>query len=208
MSATRFEEVEQESPEGSLRRRVTLNQVGTSPGGTERVLRSQSYHYKATPPNEGSEARKSRRHVKREARQRAMTKFDDVAAEKAKAKRRKKVAVPAQAERVDGEQQLAVPAPAATAAPAAPAVSAQSVRTRRDWALLQAYKQVGDNPSAVLLSLQLQGLDDDEDEPWTPMRVSERRDFLCRSVRAVARLVGNLDDAALQRFRELRQLCA
>eukprot|EP00966_Prymnesium_polylepis_P105238 2437071-Prymnesium_polylepis.1 len=44
--------------------------------------------------------------------------------------------------------------------------------------------------------LQLQDLDDDKDEPWTPMRVSERRDLLCRSVRAVARLVGSLDDAA------------
>mmetsp|Transcript_16539 Transcript_16539/g.44889 ORF Transcript_16539/g.44889 Transcript_16539/m.44889 type:complete len:98 (+) Transcript_16539:368-661(+) len=96
------------------------------------------------------------------------------------------------------------------AAPAAPVVSAQSVPTQRDWALLQAYKQFGDNPTAVLQSQQLQDLDDkdDEDEPWTPMRVSERRDFLCRSVRAVARLVGSLDDAALQRYRELRQLCA
>eukprot|EP00966_Prymnesium_polylepis_P251728 5819742-Prymnesium_polylepis.1 len=68
-------------------------------------------------------------------------------------------------------------------------------------------KQFGDNPTAVLQSLQLQDLDDDEDEPWTPipMRVRERRDFLCRSVRAVARLVGSLDDAALQCYRELRQ---
>eukprot|EP00966_Prymnesium_polylepis_P236132 5461065-Prymnesium_polylepis.1 len=67
------------------------------------------------------------------------------------------------------------------AAPAAPVVSAQSVPTQRDLAHLQAYKQFGDNPTAVLQSLQLQDLDDDEDEPWTPMRVSERRDFLCRS---------------------------
>ena len=89
----------------------------------------------------------------------------------------------AQGERADGEQQLTVPAPApaAMAAPAAPVVSAQSVPTQRDWALLQAYKQFGDNPTAVLQSQQLQDLDDkdDEDEPWTPMRVSERRDFLC-----------------------------
>ena len=51
----RFEEAEQESPAGSLRRRVTINEVEPSPnGGTKRVLRSQTYHYKATPPNEDS----------------------------------------------------------------------------------------------------------------------------------------------------------
>eukprot|EP00966_Prymnesium_polylepis_P315772 7296004-Prymnesium_polylepis.1 len=49
------------------------------------------------------------------------------------------------------------------AAPAAPVVSAQAVPKQRDWALLQAYKNLGDNPTAVLDSQQLQGLDDDED---------------------------------------------
>ena len=59
--------------------------------------------------------------------------------------------------------------------------------TERDLAILRGFKQEK-IPVDVLNWLRLSGLDDEE--PWTEQRVIERHDFLRRSVRTVARLVG------------------
>ena len=55
----------------------------------------------------------------------------------------------------------------------------------------------------VLNWLRLSGLDDEE--PWTEQRVIERHDFLRRSVRTVARLVGPAVVAAS--MHDLTALC-
>jgi cell division protein FtsN len=72
--------------------------------------------------------------------------------------------------------------------PAADALAPDDVATRRDWALLRAWKE---QPSAeaVRKRLCIDGLDDKE-EPWTVSRVQERHTLICRSVRLVARLLG------------------
>ena len=74
---------------------------------------------------------------------------------------------------------------------------------RRDWALLRAWKELL-SPDAVLQSLRASGLDD-EDEPWTVSRVTERHAFLCRSVRLVTRLLG--EEGRTRAVRTLACLC-
>jgi hypothetical protein len=82
----------------------------------------------------------------------------------------------------------------------------QDVVTHRDWAILRAMQQL-QAPEIVLESLRLSGFDDNE-EPWTAGQVQERFDFLCRSVRVAARLVGRTDGVrAAREMHELVQLC-
>ena len=89
----RFEETLVVSP-GGWTTRVTIHEVGPSPGGTsERILRSQSYNFKNGADNETEEQRKSREAVKNNARRRAMDRFDEEKTEVKKMKRRKSAAL-------------------------------------------------------------------------------------------------------------------
>ena len=74
--------------------------------------------------------------------------------------------------------------------------------TERDLAILRGFNRL-ESPAGVLDTLRLSGLDDDE--PWTEQRVSERHDFLRRSVRTTARLVGPAAVAAS--MHEIVALC-
>ena len=68
---------------------VRINQIGVSPGGSERVLRSASYRFKQGAPNETDEQRGLRLDVKRNAKKRAMDKFDSEKVAQTRTKRRK-----------------------------------------------------------------------------------------------------------------------
>ena len=54
---------------------VRIKQIERTPGGTERVLRSESYRFKQGAPNETDDQRKLRLGVKRDAKRRAKDKF-------------------------------------------------------------------------------------------------------------------------------------
>ena len=158
------------------------------------------YRYREGAQNETSDQREHRLGVRRNAKQRAYDKFDAEKVAKKRAKRSKRTAAAA-----------VLPAPAAAVSPAAvpafgtpqagvlgwggalPAFGTpelllpRDIATERDLAILRAFRQEA-SPAAVLDRLQSSGLDDDE--PWTEQRVLERHDFLRRSVRTTARLVG------------------
>ena len=68
---------------------VRINQIGVSPGGSERVLRSASYRFKQGAPNETDEQRGLRLGVTRNAKKRAMDKFDSEKVAQTRTKRRK-----------------------------------------------------------------------------------------------------------------------
>ena len=68
---------------------VRINQIGVSPGGSERVLRSASYRFKQGAPNETDEQRGLRLGVKRTVKKRAMDKFDSEKVAQTRTKRRK-----------------------------------------------------------------------------------------------------------------------
>ena len=189
---------------------VPVDQVDASPGGTERVLRSEKYNFKVGADAESEEVEKRRLEVKRQARRRCFDKFDPVKSEKAKEKRRKLACPAGLPSPAPPTAALAAAAPM-LAAPVAtggvdalePASNPPDLVTRRDWALLRAFHQLSD-PAAVLEALRLTGLDDEE-EPWSVFRVQERHEFLRRSVRAAARLVGAT--GGLDGMRELARLC-
>ena len=63
----------------------------------------------------------------------------------------------------------------------------RDIATERDLMILRDMK-LRASVADVLDGLRSSGLDDDE--PWTEQRVLERHDFLRRSVRTTARLVG------------------
>ena len=78
----------------------------------------------------------------------------------------------------------------------------RDVATERDMTILCGIK-LGASAADVLDGLRSSGLDDDE--PWTEQRVLERHDFLRRSVRTTARLVGPAAVAAS--MHEIVALC-
>ena len=78
----------------------------------------------------------------------------------------------------------------------------RDVVTQRDLAILRGFNRL-ESPAGVLDTLRLSGLDDEE--PWTEQRVSERHDFLRRSVRTTARLVG--PEVVASSMHELVALC-
>ena len=141
-----------------------------------------------------------------------MDKFDEEKVARTRAKRRK-----------PGATAAGVPAPVAATSPAAlpvtpagalcwggalPAFGSlellqpRDVATERDLAILRGFNRL-ESPAGVLDTLRLSGLDDEE--PWTEQRVSERHDFLRRSVRTTARLVGPAAVAAS--MHEIVALC-
>ena len=74
--------------------------------------------------------------------------------------------------------------------------------TECDLLILRSFKRQA-SPAEVLRDLRLCDLD--SDEPWTEQRVIERHDFLRRSVRTTARLVGPA--VVAQSMHELVALC-
>lgn len=204
---TLFEESEPVASPRGWTLTVRIDQIRITPGGSRQALRSESYNYQRGADNESDELQHKRLEKKRNARGRALDKFDEAKME-AKRARRRKAARPAAA------SSPALPPPGEFASPAvlpvAPVVAlpdfddADDAVTRRDWALLRAWKQ-DPSPEAVLLSLRAQGLDCDE-EPWTVARVQERHAFLCRSVRVACRLVGA--SPCQRTVRTLACLCA
>ena len=176
-----------------------IKQIERTPGGTERVLRSESYRFKLGAPNETDDQRKLRLGVKRDAKRRAKDKFQPEKVEQKRAKRSKR-----------GAAAAGVPAPTGAVAPAAllPVAAPAALALRRDGilpafrspellmtrdlatecepAVLRGFSRL-ESPAGVLDALRLSGLDDEQ--PWIEL-VIERHEFLCRSVRATARLVG------------------
>ena len=186
---------------------VHVNKIDLSPGGTRNVLQSESYNYRRGADSESAEEKKKRLEVKRKSRKRAFDKFDEAKREASKAKRRKPAKQPAGAALPAATAIIAagfntptLPVPTALAEAEEP----PDVATQRDWALLRAFKLLP-SPDAVLDSLRSQGLDD-EDEPWTVLRVQERHDFLCRCVRHARRLIG--ESGGMRTLRTLACLCA
>ena len=186
---------------------VQVSKVDTSPGGTRNVLQTESYNYRRGADGESADEQQKRLEVKRKSRKRAFDKFDEAKREASKAKRRKPAKQPAGAALpaataivAAGFNTPTLPVPTALAEAEEP----PDVATQRDWALLRAFKLLP-SPDAVLDSLRSQGLDD-EDEPWTVLRVQERHDFLCRCVRHAHRLIG--ESGGMRTLRTLACLCA
>ena len=207
--AMRYAETLVASP-GGWTTRATIQEVGPSPGGTsERILRSQSYTFKNGADNETEEQRKAREAVKRNARRRAMDKFDEEKTEAKNQKRRKSTSNSA-APLAATASSLAVAAPLTPCA-AIPnsspptATQEQDLKTQRDWAILRGFLHLPD-AVAVLESIQTAGLDDDED-PFTVRGVRERHALLCRSVRIATRLVGGMGSSVGDGMSELAILC-
>ena len=212
MTTVRLEEDAPIASPSGWHMRVRINQIEATPGGSERVLRSESYRFKQGAPNETDSQRELRLGVKRNAKQRAMDKFDEAKMAKKRAKRGSK----------RGTAAAPLPSPAAAWSPAVPPVAAvalgwpgllpafgspellttSDVATQRDLAILRGVKRQA-SPAEVLDGLRSSGLDDDE--PWTAQRVIERHDFLRRSVRTTARLVGPA--AGTDRMHELLPQC-
>ena len=176
---------------------------------SERILRSQSYTFKNGADNETEEQRKAREAVKRNARRRAMDRFDEEKTEAKNQKRRKSTSNSA-APLAATASSLAVAAPLTPCA-AIPnsspltATQEQDLKTQRDWAILRGFLHLPD-ALAVLESIQTAGLDDDED-PFTVHRVRQRHELLCRSFRIVNRLVGGMGGSGIARMSELASLC-
>jgi hypothetical protein len=173
---------------------VTINQMEQTPGGSTKELRSEKYNFKQGAAGESAPVREKRLDVKRGARRRCLDKFDDIKKQQQLAQRRaarqEKAAAkvgPDMAACAHVQAHALPPAPLAVQPPD-PLPEPDDLPQRRDWALLRAWK-VLPSPDAVLESLRASGLDDDED-PWTVSRVTERHAFLCRSVRLVTRLLG------------------
>ena len=197
MATVRFEEEAPVASPGGWHASARIKQIERTPGGTERVLRSESYCFKQGAPNETDDQRKLRLGVKRDAKRRAKDKFHPEKVAKKRATRSKR-----------GAAAAGVPAPTGAVSPAALPVAAahalggdgvlpafgspqllmtRDLATERDLAILQGFKQLA-SPAGVLDTLRLRGLDDEQ--PLTEQLVIARHDFLCRSVRATARLVG------------------
>ena len=137
-----------------------------------------SSHVKLSHPLKPTEG--EAHEVKRKSRMRAFDKFDEAKRERNKAKRRKPASEAAEAIRPAATAIVAAGFATPTLPVAVPTALADAgeppdVATQRDWALLRAFKLLP-SPDAVLDSLRSQGLDD-EDEPWTVLRVQERHDF-------------------------------
>lgn len=207
MAAVRFVESEPVAltPRGWTKT-VTIEQVAETSGGSTQVLRSETYNFKEKAANEADKLKEA--DVRRGARRRCLDKFDDAKAQRKRQKRkeaRQEKAAAAAAEVARARADALPPLAAAAAVPPPdPSFEPDEVETRRDWALLRAWK-VLPSAEAVLESLRMNGLDD-EDEPWTVCRVRERHAFLCRCVRHASRLVG--ESGSVRTVRTLACLCA
>jgi hypothetical protein len=204
-----MEETEPVASEDGWTMTVHVNKIDTSPGGTRKVLQSESYNFRRGADVESDEMRTKRLEVKRKSRMRAFDKFDEAKREANKAKRRKPARQAAETIRPAATAIVAAGFATPTLPVAVPTAVADAgeppdVATQRDWALLRAFKLLP-SPDAVLDSLRSQGLDD-EDEPWTVLRVQERHDFLCRCVRHASRLIG--ESGGMRTVRTLECLCA
>ena len=174
MTTVRLKEEAPVVSPGGWHASVRIKQIERTPGGSERVLRSESYCFKQGAPNETDDQRKLRLGVKRDAKRRAKDKFHPEKMEQKRLKRSKR-----------GAAASGVPTPAATASPAAlpvtpagalhwgglmPAFGSpellkpHDLTTERDLAILRGFKQQV-TPAGVLDWLRLSGLDDEE--PWT-----------------------------------------
>ena len=211
MSALRFEELEPVASPGGWTLTVTVNQIGKTPGGTDRVLRSEKYNFKRGAENETAYREKSRAAVKRVSRQRCLDKFDEAKSEGKKAKRRKQPKpAAAQAAAIGGPGSAdlghahVVERESEEVSVAETAPASKSRAAQRDWVLLRRFPQLK-TASAVLAAVRESDLDD-PDEPWSARRVQERYHFLRRSVRAVTELVGMADPMA--DMHELQLLCS
>ena len=95
-------------PPGGWHATVRIKQIEKTPGGPERILRSESYRFIQAPPNETDSHRQLRLGVRRDAKRRAMNKFDPDKVAQTRAKSSKRDAAAS-----------GVPAPSATASQAA-----------------------------------------------------------------------------------------
>ena len=212
MTTKRLEERAPIASPSGWHQSVRIDQIEATPGGSERVLRSESYRYREGAPNETDAQRTLRLGVKRNAKQRAMDKFDEDKVTRTRSKRRKpRAAAAGLAAPGAAVSPAAVPVtPAGTLAWAGllPAFGSpellqpRDVATDRDLEILRGFKQ-GLGQAVILDGLSVSGLDDDE--PWTEQRVIERHDFLRRSVRTTARLVG--PEVVASSMHELVALC-
>ena len=84
-----MEETEPVASEDGWTMTVHVNKIDTSPGGTRKVLQSESYNFRRGADVESDEMRTKRLEVKRKSRMRAFDKFDEAKREANKAKRRK-----------------------------------------------------------------------------------------------------------------------
>ena len=76
---------------------VHVNKIDTSPGGTRKVLQSESYNFRRGADGESDDMRTKRLEVKRKSRMRAFDKFDEAKRERNKAKSRKPASEAAEA---------------------------------------------------------------------------------------------------------------
>jgi len=208
-----IEELDPVASPGGWTQTVTVNKYEETPHGSRHLRETGQYNYKATPPHESQEHKDKRLDVKRNARSRLLDKLQRPEKHEAKKAKRRKSSQAVAAGATESLLPAALPALCAVqgvrATPATDWASAldpegQDLATRRDWALLRAWKQQP-TPDAVLRVLRELGLDGEE-EPWTASRVQERHEFLCRCVRVATRLVG--EAGGLRQMRSLAYLCA
>jgi len=212
----RYERTEWASPSNPSLQRGRVDQIVPSPNGSSEVVAgSEEYKYVLVQPGDSPHKKESRKRVMRQARSNAQDKFDADTVDVKKSKRREKVAVKG-AEAARSQPQLA-PMPAAMPAapppppvqPAVASVGDTNRNTQLDWALLRAYRRIG-NPAGVLEVLRIASLVPSaaqDDELWTPQRVTVRHRVLREAVRLVAQLVGDEHPNPLARMQELRSLC-
>ena len=172
MTTLRLEEEAPVTSPGGWHATVRIKQIEKTPGAY--CAPSLAYRFRQAPPNETDSHRQLRLGVRRDAKRRAMNKFDPDKVAQTRAKRSKRDAAAS-----------GVPAPSATASQAAlPVTPAGAFRwggllpafgspellnphdltTERDLAILRGCKQEK-SPVGVLNWLRLSGLDDEE--PWT-----------------------------------------
>ena len=207
MGKRRFAEAEEASPTpGSRRRHVTVSQIEESPDGTATVVATAMYNYKSTPPGEGKPAKKLRHRVNSGAKQRAYTKFDPEAHEAQKAKRRKSKSKAKEEQPAEAVEAAAAEMPVAGAAALPAAGRMLTNEAQRDWEILNAYSQLR-YPAAVCEALRMSGVLDESTDEWTALRVQERYDLVCRSVRIVEAMVNDVDPVkAIADMKELLRL--
>ena len=162
-STLRYEEEEElASSDGGWTMTTRINEVKQSPGGTRRVLRSETYRFKKDGINETNHQENRRIDVKRGARRRCMDKFDEIKTKAKTEKRTKRSASGGSAAAVAGnpapmhqDQDHGCAIMAASGAAATPALPSmqQDLMTQRDWAILRALQQL-QVPEIALESLR------------------------------------------------------
>ena len=193
-AASTFHEEEVESEDG-WSATVTITKKQATPCGTERVVGSQKYNFKKTPPGgETRQHRENRLRVKRKARQLALSYFDPEQHEKVKKKRRKAVraqeAEPAAAVGIPEQVPAAGMQPTLAVVPEGAGASADDDGERarqRDWALLRALK-AGVPPAATWQTLASSHLIDGME--WSVQDMMSRHAYVKECMSVVANLLG------------------